>query len=114
MPPRYLSRHTFTTGETDDDDRLFLTDRVRFPYQNISDNRRVLVQAGDTLYTLASKYFRGLPRPAGLWWIIADFQPQPIHDPTIQLAAGQVLVIPSIRTVMELIFNEERRLESDL
>jgi len=114
MPPRRYSRHTFTTGETDTNDVQFLTDRVIFGYTELSDNRKVVVQAGDTLYSLAGKYFRGLPRPAGLWWVIADFQPQPIHDPTIQLAAGSVLVIPSIRTVNERIFNEERRRESDV
>jgi len=114
MPPRHYSRHTFTTGETDDDDRAFLTDRSIFAYEALSDNRQIIAQQGDTLYTLAARYFKGVPRPAGFWWIIGDFQPQPIHDPTIQLAAGQVLVIPSVRTITERVFNEERRRESDV
>jgi hypothetical protein len=114
MPPRQYSRHTFTIGEQDSDEKLFLTDRIAFSYEDIADNRRVVAQEGDTIFSLAAKYFRGLPRPAGFWWVIADFQPQPIHDPTIQLAAGQVIVIPSIRTISERLFNEERRRESDL
>lgn len=113
MPPRQFSRHMFTLGEQDADEKLFLTDRIAFSYTELSDNRRVVVQQGDSLFSLAAKYFKGLPRAAGFWWIIADFQPQPIHDPTIQLAAGQVLIIPSIRTVIERVFNEERRRESE-
>ena len=113
MPPRHYSRHTFSSGEIDDDDRAFLEDRTIFAYKELSDNRQIIVQQGDTLHSLAARYFKGLSRPAGFWWVIADFQPQPIHDPTIQLAAGQVLVIPSVRTIIERIFNEERRRESD-
>jgi hypothetical protein len=51
-------------------------------------------------------------RPAGLWWVIADFQPDPVHDPTLSLEPGRVLVVPSIRTVQEEIFSETRRAEA--
>jgi len=114
MPPKQFSRHTFTTSTTDDDDLSYLTDRIPFRYKAFNDNRKVVVQQGDTLYTLAGKYFQPLDRPAGLWWVIADFQPTPIHDPTIQLAAGTTIVIPSVRTVIERIFNEERRRETEV
>jgi hypothetical protein len=114
MPPQQFSRHTFTHGEEDSDERLFLTDRIAFGFTELPDNRRVVAQQGDTVFSLAAKYFKGLDRPAGFWWVIADFQPQPIHDPTIQLAAGQIIVIPSIRTIIERIFNEDRRRESDV
>lgn len=112
MPPRQYSRHTFTTGEADENDRIFLSERVPFGYEDLSDNRRVVTQQGDSLYSLAGRYFAPLTRPAGLWWIIADFQPTPIHDPTVQLAAGTTIIIPSLRTVIERIFNDERRRES--
>ena len=113
MPPRFLSRHTFTIGTAltdEDDERLFLTDRDLFAFRQLNDNRSHVVVAGDTLFSLAGKYFRGLPRPAGLWWVIADYQPQPYHDPTIELPVGAVLVIPSPRTVEQLVFSETRRL----
>lgn len=112
MPPRKFSRHTFTLGIMNDDDpseRLFLTDRNRFLFQERGDNIQHKVSQGDTLQSLASRYFKGLPRPAGLWWAIADFQPEPIHDPTIQLTPGSIVVVPSIRTVLEDIFNAARR-----
>jgi hypothetical protein len=112
MPPRRFSRHSFTLGITDSVVRTLLTDRVTFQFRTLADNIQHVVEEGDSLYTLAAKYYRGLPRPSGLWWVIADFQPNPVHDPTLKLEVGRVLIIPSLRTVQEELFSEERRLES--
>ena len=43
--------------------------------------------------------------------MIADFQPGPIHDPTLALDVGRALVIPSVRVVTEEILSEQRRQE---
>lgn len=86
-----------------------LQDNRRFLYRQLEDTREHLVKQGDTLWTLAAKYFEGLPMPALLYWIIADFQPDPIHDPTVSLAPGRILYIPSLRTVTEQILSERRR-----
>lgn len=113
MPPRENSRHLFTEGTRLDDldeEELFLTEREPYGFQQVTDNQVKVAEAGDTLYTLAGRYFQGLPRPAGLWWAIGDYQPQAIHDPTIALPVGSVVVIPSQRTIEEKIFNEERRI----
>ncbi len=110
MPPRRLSRHTFTEGVTDLGP-LRLTDREPFLYRPLPDNRPHPVQVGETLWTLAARYFKSFSRPSGLFWIIADFQPDPILDPTLRLEPGTVLIIPSERTVEESIFSERRRLE---
>jgi len=112
MPPRRYSRYTFATAQADDDGRLMMYGAEPYRYRAFSDNREHVVSEGDALWTLADRYFAGLPRPAGLWWVIADFQPTPIHDPTIALDLGTVIVIPSIRTVTEEIFSERRRNES--
>jgi hypothetical protein len=112
MPPRLRSRHTFTLGVLDESDRTWLTERVPYRFRVFADNRQHVVAQGDTLWTLAARYFRALPRPAGLWWIIADFQPEPIIDPTVRLRIGSVVVIPSVRTVIERIFDETRRAET--
>lgn len=111
MPPKAYSRHSFAWSYlmAADDERRFLVDREPFPYRERSDNQYHVVAAGDTLFSLAGRYYRGLPRPNGLWWVIADFQPQPIRDPTIVLSEGTVLVIPSMRVVREEIFAEKRR-----
>jgi hypothetical protein len=112
MPPRRFSRFTFSAAVLDDDERLFLTDREPFRFRALPDNRQHVVKEGDTLFSLAGRYFAPLPRPSGLWWIIADFQPDPIHDPTISLEVGRVLLIPSLRTISEEVFSEKRRQEA--
>lgn len=112
MPPRMWSRHQFTSGVTDDDGAWFLNDRERFPFRDYRDNRVHVVREGDTLFSLAGIYFRGLTRPCGLWWVIADFQPDPIHDPTLALQPGRALFIPSTRTVVEDVFNRRRYVEA--
>jgi hypothetical protein len=117
MPPRENSRHSFTLGYSDKYETmrtLFLQPRIPFPFRQLSDNRVVVAKAGDTLYALAGKYFAPLTRACGLWWVIADFQPTPIHDPTVALASGRAIVIPSVRTVMEEVFDQERIYESEV
>lgn len=115
MPPRRFSRHTFTTASMIDtdgdgsDDALMLTEPEPYRFRQFPDNTIHTVKEGDSLFTLAAKYYRKAKRPAGLWWVIADFQPDPIHDPTIKLTKGTKLVIPSFRTVVEEIFAEKRR-----
>lgn len=130
MPPRRNSRHTFALAfsPTDEDDvlpclddvwpgRSFdfqLAEREPYRFRELPDNRIVRAKEGDTLFTLAAKHFAGIPRPAGLWWVIADFQPQPIVDPTLRLRPGALIVVPSVRTVTEEIFAEGRRRESNV
>lgn len=109
MPPRQLSRHSFTRAITDLEGKLVLTDPVPFRFVDRSDNRTITVGDGDSIFSIAAREFRGYPRPDGLWWIIADFQPEPIHDPTLRIEAGTVLVIPSNRTIEEEIFDRSRR-----
>ena len=112
MPPRRYSRYTFCAGVLDEAGRLFLTEREPYRYRALPDNRQHVVKEGETLFTLAGRYYSALPRSAGLWWVIADFQPDPIHDPTLQLEPGRALIVPSLRTVLEEVFSEKRRLEA--
>lgn len=109
MPPRVYSRHIFSTGFSDEDGNRYLTLPDAFRFQALADNRRHVVQQGDTLQHLAARYFEGFPRAAGLWWVIAEFQPDPIVDPTLLLEPGTVLFIPSLRTVFDTAFSEDRR-----
>lgn len=111
MPPRRQSRHTFTRAILDDSGHLVLTEPEPFRFRQLDDNSLHIVKDGESLFSLAGLYFRPFPRGCGLWWIIADFQPDPIHDPTRKLRAGTLLVIPSVRTVAEEIFGENRRNE---
>jgi len=111
MPPRRFSRHEFTQGVRDADGRLLLTDREPFRFRPLPDNRIHEVKEGETLFTIAGRFFRPRPRAAGLWWIIADFQPDPILDPTVPLEVGRKVFVPSLRTLDEEILSERRRRE---
>lgn len=111
MAPRLYSRFTFCTGQDDADGKTFLSEREPFRYTTLPDNTVHIVCQGDTLWHLAHRYFQPIKRAAGLWWVIADFQPDPIFDPTVELAEGTALIIPSVRTVLEKVFSEARRTE---
>jgi hypothetical protein len=50
-------------------------------------------------------------RACGFWWAIADFQPDPILDPTLELEPGRQLVIMSLRVLTDVILGEARRRE---
>ena len=112
MPPRRFSRFSFSAAVLDDGGRLFLTEREPFRFRSLPDSRQHVVQQGDTLFSLAGRYFAPLPRPSGLWWVLADFQPEPIHDPTLALDLGRVVFIPSVRVITEEVFAEARRQET--
>jgi hypothetical protein len=111
--PGRLSRYRFCSAVTDEDGTVFLTDPEPFGYEDLPDNQRHKVVEGDNLWALASRYFdvHGIDNPAELWWVIAEFQPDPVFDPTIKLEIGRVMHIPSVRTVLEDIFSESRRAE---
>jgi hypothetical protein len=110
--PSTGSRYQFCLGVYDEEGRLFLTEREPYRYVDHPDNRIHTVVEGDTLFTLAGKYFAPLPRACGYWWVIADFQIDPIHDPTLKLRAGARLVIPSIRTLNDEVLSDSRRYSS--
>lgn len=112
MPPRNLSRHTFAYASKDEAGASLLHGTEPFRFVVRGDTIQHVVNDGDTLHTLAARYFKNQPRPAGLWWAIADFQPDPIHDPTRKLAIGRTMWIPSERTLTEEIFSSRRRIES--
>jgi hypothetical protein len=112
MPPQYRSRHQFCDGITNANGELYLTERVPYRYRDLPDSRVYEVKQGNTLRMIAAAHFAGIPNASELWWVIADFQPEPIIDPTIALTPGKRLIVPSMRTVQEKIFSENRREET--
>ena len=109
MAPQVGSRHLLTKGVRDDEGRLFLTDREPYAFHAHPDTRTHLVAHGESLFDLAGRYFAPLPRACGFWWAIADFQVDPIIDPTLELDGGRPLLIPSLRVLTDVILSEQRR-----
>lgn len=108
MPPQTGSRYGACLGVLDPEGRRFLTEREPFRYRPLPDNRVHEVVEGDTLFELAGRYFAPLPRACGYWWAIADFQPDPIVDPTVRLEVGRRVVIPATRVLTDMILAEPR------
>ncbi len=104
--PSRISRYRFAPVNWDTDGRAYFGARPAFGYRELPDNRVVVVTQGDTLWGLAARLFAGTSRPSGLWWVIADFQPDPIRDPTIVLEAGRTLFVPSVRTLQSVILSD--------
>jgi hypothetical protein len=110
VPPRQYSRHTFTSAVLDDEERLYLTTREPYRYLAFQDNLQHVVRQGESLETIANRYYQGFTdNPSRLWWVLADFQPEPIIDPTLELEPGSIIVVPSVRTLVEEVFSELRR-----
>lgn len=106
------SRYARCFAVTDDEGRQFLSPRDPFEFRKLDDTTTHVVRRGDTLWGLAALHYEPLGdrvnSAALLWWVIADFQPQPIHDPFATLPDGMVLMIPSARVVSERILARGR------
>ena len=109
MAPRTGSRHSFALGVRDELAQLFLTEREPYRFREHTDTRVHIVAQGDMLFGLAGRYFAPLPRACGFWWVLADFQPDPIVDPTLELEVGRRLLVPSLRVLTDVILSEQRR-----
>jgi hypothetical protein len=88
MAPRTGSRHSFALGVPDELGRRFLSEREPYRFKEHTDTRVHVVAQGDSLEGLAGRYFAPLPRACGFWWVLADFQPDPIVDPTLGARRG--------------------------
>jgi hypothetical protein len=94
------SRYLAQVPAVDSAWRLYLPDREPFGYRDRPDNLVHLVSRGDDWSSIAEKYYYEVStRACGLWWILCDFQPQPVIDPTLELAPGLEVIVPSPLTV---------------
>lgn len=103
--PSAFSRDRYCSGITDDDGNLYLTDVAPYLYRDLPDNIVHTVSQGETWESIAYREYGDVR----LWWVLPDYQPEPVYDPTIALVGGAVLILPSPRVVFEEIINEERR-----
>jgi hypothetical protein len=96
-----ISRYRMSDIIKDARGRLLLSLRPRLEYDQEDEDIIHEVAPGDTLWTLAAQYFNGIPFAHTLWWAIADYQPDPIIDPTVRLEPGSLVVIPSPTLVQD-------------
>lgn len=118
MPPGQFSRYLFCdlideVRSSDGETQHWLTDRIPFRFRPFLDTVVTRAMDDDTFDRMAGRFYRVIPRACGLWWVIADFQPEPVHDPTLVLAPGTLVHVPSIRVVREHILNPRRRLDAE-
>src|SRR5690606_15657042 len=92
----------FSLGVHDEDGVLRLTERGPYRFRPHADNRLHTAVQGDTFWDLAGRYFSPLPRACGYWWAIADFQPDPVVDPTLALDPGRRIFVPSLRVLTDV------------
>jgi hypothetical protein len=105
----------FATGDSNDNGDLFLTEREPFRYDpKLRGTIRHVVSVGDSLQSIAFRYWASLQLddieipwgPEHLWWILAEFQPDPILDPTQELVPGKTILVPSPRVVQERVLGQ--------
>lgn len=102
------SRYRFSTVERDPSGAVYLGPRPVFGYRDLPDNNIHVVTEGDSLFAIAADAYKGLDRPEQFYWVIADFQPEPIRDVTIPLESERQLYIPSLRTLESQILSANR------
>lgn len=110
MPPNTYSRHRFSLVYTRGT-RLMLAPRVPFRFREDAGNIFHRAMVGDTWWSIAARYWAAVPYAARLWWVLPDYQRTPVVDPTVGIAPGALVVVPSLRMVTEEILSERRQLE---
>lgn len=100
---RYRFAVSFLDSRQEPDRTTFLGTRDPIGYSDHRDNTPYVVREGDTLEHLAARFFPGFTDSASLYWALAEYQPEPILDPTLRLRPGSVLLIPSASHLLTLI-----------
>lgn len=107
-----MNRYSYCWNKTQNTQEIRKLPRGFFRYQKYLDTIEHSCLEGETLFALAGKYYHEyFTAPALLYWILADFQPEPIIDPTIVFSAGTVIHIPSAKTLNLYLFSPVREPE---
>lgn len=68
-----------------------------FYYQDRSDNLTFVARRGDRLDHIATVFYRD-PK---LFWVLADFQPNPILNPMLPIEPGRIIYGPSVEVLQQ-------------
>lgn len=98
------SRYNLADLYKDSSNRSYTSLRGRVFFDDVEGTVPHVVEDGDTLWSLADRYYGGLiDDDVNYWWVIADFQPEPINDPTIKLEKGQIILVPPLELIMAVL-----------
>lgn len=109
MPMFEWSRYRYCTQFMNADGIAYIDEREPFRYREELDNIPYRAKQGDTWWGLATFFFPGLPRPCGMWFLLCEFQPSPVIDPTIVIKEGTLIIAPSERLVRGEAFSRQQR-----
>jgi hypothetical protein len=108
--PSTLSVYRFCQAYVAPDGRKYLTDIQPFPFEEVEDTQEHIVVGQQRIEDVAAIHYQVYGEEAYLLWhVLAAFQPEPVLDPTVPLAAGSKVFVPSLRFIEERVFAEERR-----
>lgn len=94
------SRYDYCWNKATASGKLRKLPRGFFGFKKFSDTVEHQCLEGESLFNLAAFYYHDVfAYPSMLYWVIADFQPIPIIDSTIIFSAGDIVYIPSIKTI---------------
>jgi len=89
--------------------RLVLRDRTPFTFRDDERNINHTALDDDTWWSLAARYYLQISdRPSGLWWVIKDYQPTPVVDPTLTIRQDTLVIVPHPVMVITEILGTER------
>lgn len=108
MPPQKNSRYSYCLG-IKRSGKLWLSSMTPFRYREYSDTRIHQTVENETLDQIAERYYGD--DGWKWWWVIAQFQPNPIVDPTVAFDAGVTIYVPSMKIISQVIMNPSRRKE---
>jgi hypothetical protein len=90
-----------------DDGRIIFRLPERIPFEDRDDSILHISNGRERLWDLAQLYYGSEVRDAiDLWEVIAQFQPEPIQDPSIPLQAGLSVLIPSLEYIEDVAFGD--------
>jgi hypothetical protein len=93
---RYYAVDTYVAWTGD----ILLGEYEPFRYVERVDNIVHEAVVGDSWFNLAQRYYWMISnRACGLYWVVCDFQPTPVVDPTLAIAPGTTIYLPSPATV---------------
>jgi hypothetical protein len=110
--PSTLSVYRFCQAYEAPDGRKYLTDIQPFLFEELTDTTPHVVVGEQRIEDVAAIHYQVYGEEAYLLGqVLAQFQPEPLFDPTVPLVAGSTVFVLSLRAIEERVFAESRRLD---